>query len=98
MPREWATTISKYFDDLQANDLEIGNFCSGFETWWAHRRPVAPDISEKEKDVLEAVFDVVTVFTNDEEELKLWAGYKSEAEVRAAVKIAQRTLRDCGAA
>jgi hypothetical protein len=97
MPRKWVTTISKYFDDLESNDLEVRSFCSGFETWWCDRRPVASEISEKEKDALQAVFDVVVVFADNEEELKQIPMYKSESEVRAAVKTAQRTLRNCGA-
>ena len=98
MPREWVTTISKYFDDLAANDLEIGSFCSGFETWWNERGPRGPDITENEKEALQAVFDVVAVFADNEEELKRIPMYKSEAEVRAAVESAQRILKDSGAA
>ena len=98
MSREWVTTISKYFDDLKADDLEVRSFCSGFEAWWAHGRPVDTDISKREKEALQAVFDVVTVFADNEEELARVSMYKSEAEVRATVEFAQVILRDCGAA
>ena len=98
MPREWVATISKYFDDLASNDLEIRIFCSGFETWWNERGPCGTDISSEEKDALQAVFDVVTMFADDEEELKRIPMCKSEAEVRAVVESAQRILRDSGAA
>ena len=98
MRREWVATIAKYFDDLESNDLSIKDFCFGYESWWNDRRPHAPHIYDGEKEALQAVFDVVVVFSSDEDELKRIPLYKSESDVRAAVNIAQKTLQDCGAA
>ena len=93
MSREWVTTIAKYFDDLLSGDLDIRDFCNGYESWWNFRRPASEDIYPAESDSLERVFDVVVVFCDDPTELKQIPMYKSEEDVRSAVHAAMDVLQ-----
>ena len=94
MQIEWVTTIRKYFDDLENGDLEVRNFCSGFEVWWNQRPPANSDIRSDEFEALEAVFSVVVMYSDNAAELEHYPMYKSESDVRAVVASAQKVLRN----
>ena len=81
----WRTNLASLLDRYLRGELGVEGFTSTYEHWWNFER-VASDQTPEEAGWLEALFDVVALYSPVAEDRAAWKGFKDEQAVASAAR------------